>query len=166
MKLVPSIIYTAVIVLLTALAVFYAKDWPFQARAFPWLAGITTATLGLLLVVTDIRRLAMGHRLEVTSGQQADIESGYDMAAWSTYKKFARVFGWILVLYAGIWLVGLRVAVVAFFIAYLRLEGRLRWFLIVPLTALMVLFLVYFDQLLAVHWPRGIMGQWLGIKWL
>ena len=57
-KYVPSIIFTAVIVLIIGAAIFFARDYPPGVRLYPWVIGITVVILGLSLLVRDIRGLA------------------------------------------------------------------------------------------------------------
>ena len=49
-----------------------------------------------------------------------------------------------------------------FIVAYMRLEGRERWSLTLPMAAAMTLFIyVLFDRLLAIPWPPTLLGRML-----
>jgi hypothetical protein len=49
-----------------------------------------------------------------------------------------------------------------FIIAYMRLEGRERWSLTLPMAATMTLFIyALFDRLLAIPWPPSLVGTML-----
>lgn len=161
-----TIAFTSLITLIVVLYLWDAKDMTFKPGVFPWVAGAFTLIMCLLLLATDIKRLASGRSEERETGLQMDIESSLDMSAWVTYKKALRTFALIPALYAGIWLVGFHIAIVLFFIAYLTFKARVRWFLVPGLTFLMVLFLFYFDKFLNVWWPEGLLEQWVHLPWL
>ena len=157
-KDVPSIIFTAVIVLIIGAAIFLARDYPSGARLYPWVIGITVVILGLALLVTDIRGLVKGKPIETRgTGPSMDLVGSHDMTSLATYKKFAVTFGWIPGLYLGIWLFGFQIAVTAYFMTYLFVKGRVRWFMVLALTAGLLVFLFYFERLLSVYWVPGLL---------
>ena len=58
--------------------------------------------------------------------------------------------------------VGLIPTVPVFIVAYMRLEGRERWRLVLLYAAIMTLFIYgLFDQLLAIPWPPTVLGDWV-----
>jgi hypothetical protein len=62
------------------------------------------------------------------------------------------------------WIIGLIPAVPIFIISYMRLEGREKWRIVIPMAACVVaLIYVVFDQLLAIPWPPTLLGTFFPI---
>ena len=60
-------------------------------------------------------------------------------------------FGWMAGVMLLMWIIGLIPAVPIFIISYMRLEGREKWRIVIPMAACVVaLIYVVFDQLLAI----------------
>ncbi len=56
--------------------------------------------------------------------------------------------------------IGLIATVPAFVICYMRLEGRERWSLTLPMAAVTTLFIYgLFDRVLAIPWPQTLLGM-------
>ena len=122
--------------------------------------------MALLVLVTELRGAGGEERLRSgTGGGVIDLEADRSMPSLVRARKAARVFAWLLVLYLGIWLLGFKIAVVAFLTAYVAIEARSRWFSILGLLALLVFFLFLFERFLGVYWLEGLLGQWLGERW-
>jgi hypothetical protein len=59
-------------------------------------------------------------------------------------------------------LIGLIPTVPLFVIAFMRVEGREPWRIVLPLAAIMCVFIyVLFDQLLAIPWPPSVLGDFV-----
>ncbi len=71
----------------------------------------------------------------------------------------AAFFGWMAAFLICMAVIGLIPTVPLFVIAYMRIEGRERWGLAIPLALFMCAFVyLLFDQLLAVAWPTTLLG--------
>ena len=71
-------------------------------------------------------------------------------------------FGWIGAFLASMATLGLIPTVPIFIVSYMRLEGRERWSVTVPMAAAMTLFIYgLFDRLLAIPWPPSLIGTLL-----
>jgi Tripartite tricarboxylate transporter TctA family/Tripartite tricarboxylate transporter TctB family len=92
---------------------------------------------------------------------RADLDDDYeDLSASTVTRRALAIGGWIGLLLAMIWLVGMLPAVFIFIIAYMRVEGREPWRLAVAVAATMtVACYILFDELLRVVWPATILGQ-------
>ena len=79
-----------------------------------------------------------------------------------TATKFLRgatFFGWLSAFLASMATIGLIPTVPIFMVAYMRIEGRERWKLVLPLATAMTLFIYgLFDRLLAIPWPPSLIG--------
>ena len=77
-------------------------------------------------------------------------------------KRAARFLGWFLGFYATIALVGFGITTILFFVLFMRLEGHIKWFTVLFLTAIaaaMVLF--YFPGALGMLYPKGLLGNFV-----
>ena len=69
-------------------------------------------------------------------------------------------FGWMAGFAACMALIGLIPTVPVFIIAFMRVEGREPWKIVIPMAACVVLLIyVVFDQLLAIQWPPTLAGM-------
>lgn len=160
MKIRSSTIFALAIGLVMAWAVFVAKDFrPFVlVGIYPVIAGSFTLGAVLWLLINEIRGAGGGKK---PRGVAVDLVAD-DMPASVRARKAARAFGWFLALLAAIYLLGFKIGAIAFFIAYVGMETRTRWFLIVGLAGGVVFVLVLFQRFLEVFWPLGLLGEWLG----
>jgi hypothetical protein len=76
------------------------------------------------------------------------------------HQRAALFFGWLLAFMASMAAIGLIPTVPLFVIAYMRIEARERWRLVLPQAALLTLFIyVVFDWLLSIPWPPTLLGN-------
>ncbi|MFH1087044.1 MAG: tripartite tricarboxylate transporter TctB family protein [Chloroflexota bacterium] len=162
MKWSGSAILTALVVLVMALALFEARNFPFGGRLYPMVAGGMTFILSLSALIREIRRMRAGTSLETGKGATMDLGAG-DGEMRERLGGIARIGAWVLCLSLGIWLLGWLIGVSAFFVSYLVFKAHARWFAAIGLTALMVLLLLSFDRVLDVFWPEGLLVQWLDL---
>ena len=164
MRIVPSTIFTFILLVIALLFVLTAKDFPLRVGLYPLTIGSIMTILCLILLVSDIRRNLAGKSLEKGTGLPSDFQTDYGLPASIVGKRFVINIALIVALYAGIWLFGFKIAITAFFIMYLTFKGRTRWFVTLGFTATAILFLVYLDLVIHAFWPEGILKQWL--PWL
>jgi hypothetical protein len=153
------------LVLFFAFVVFEAKDFAFAGRLFPLAVGIPAFILSVLQLVLDLRAKPKGE--EAAPDDFADIAADASIPSAVVRARGIRFLCWFLGLYLGIWVLGFKIAVPLFFIGYMWLEGRARWLVTVPLTALSVYLIFYhFENLLGVFWPECILSRWFEVPWL
>ena len=69
-------------------------------------------------------------------------------------------FGWMIAFLTSMALIGLIPTVPIFIIALMRLEARESWRIVLPMAAVMCVFIyILFDQLLAIPWPPSVLGD-------
>jgi len=69
-------------------------------------------------------------------------------------------FGWMVAFLASMALIGLIPTVPLFIVALMRLEGKEPWRIVIPMAAIMCVFVYFlFDQLLAIPWPPTVLGD-------
>ncbi|NVM22849.1 MAG: hypothetical protein HWN68_13840 [Desulfobacterales bacterium] len=165
MKFNPVILFSVFLIIVFAFAVFEAKDFAFAGRLFPLIVGIPALILTLVQFFLDLRAKPEGD--EVALQDFVDIAPDVSIPLTVVRTRALRFLCWILGLYLGIWVVGFKIAVPLFFIAFMRVEGRARWLLIISLTALSVYAIFYhFEELLGVFWPKPVISRWVEIPWL
>ena len=77
-------------------------------------------------------------------------------------KRAGIFFGWLLAFMASMATIGLIPTTPLFVIAYMRLEAREPWKLVIPQAIGLTLFIyVVFDQLLTIPWPPTFLGELL-----
>jgi hypothetical protein len=141
------------LVLLFAVALWLSRGFDVRAGLFPW--TITTAALMLAIVHTAselrTRREPAGHG----QGVERDDTGGET-------RKPAVICGWILGMYALIWLLGFSLATLVTSLLYLR-AARERWAISIGLSLIGFVF-VYglFEKGLSVPFPPGRLFAWLG----
>lgn len=162
MKLRGSTIFTALVAVVMALALFEARKFPFGGRLYPGVAGGLTLIFTLALVVRDIVR-ARSPSAGAGPGRGAAMDLGAgEEPAGERVRGFAAIYAWALGLWLSTWLFGWLIGLPVFFVAYLVLKAGARWFQVVGLTALMLALMFTLDTLLRVYWPDALLSAWLG----
>jgi hypothetical protein len=121
--------------------------------------------LTLIQIIVEIRRQQKPD--QDTTQDFVDIAPDRDIPPDAVRKRGFRFLAWIVGVYLGIWFVGFKVTVPLFFIAFMRIEGKASWRLILSLTAISVYMIFYhFEELLGVFWPRPLIANWIKIPWI
>ncbi|MFC2067197.1 hypothetical protein ACFLUO_09175 [Chloroflexota bacterium] len=130
--------------------VIRSVTFPFGAGLFPLLIGSSIIILLLLQLSTEL--LGKEENVEILDVAVEEAAKGK-----VAMLRAVRFFAWILGVYAGIFLVGFNITILAFYILFMRLEGRINWWLILILTAVAsVLQLYYFPRVIGMLWPTGL----------
>jgi hypothetical protein len=85
---------------------------------------------------------------------------------WALVIQFADVlilffFGWLVAFMASMATIGLIPTVPLFVIAFMRIEAREPWKLVIPQALALTVFIhIVFDQLLTIPWPPTLLGGW------
>jgi len=144
--------FNAGLVLLFASALWTSRRFDARAGLFPW----TIASASLVLAIVNV---AGGPR-----ARRAPAPGDDDPAAEApdSARRTLAICGWILGMYAAIWLVGFSLATLVTTLLYLR-AARERWPLSVGLSLAGFAF-VYglFEKGLGVPFPPGQLFVWLG----
>ena len=90
---------------------------------------------------------------------RAEIEYDRDVDQRTTKRRAIEGFAWVFGLLAGVWLFGFPLPIGAFLLLYLKYRSRESWRLSITVTALFMLALyLFFDQLIHVAWPNGLIS--------
>jgi hypothetical protein len=147
-------IFTVVLIVVMALALWRSTKFPFLAAAFPAVVCIVVILCGIL----SLTRHLLG---KSTLGGVMDIVSDTTLPAAERRKKAYRAFGWIILLYLISALVGFKLGALIFMTGYVAIEARARWQVTTILTAGTLVILVVFHQALRVWWDEGWLGLYL-----
>jgi TctA family transporter len=74
-------------------------------------------------------------------------------------RRALAIAGWIVLYFLSIWLVGMLPAIFLFIVAYMRIEGREHWRLVLTVSVSMTTACyILFEQLLRIVWPQTVLG--------
>jgi TctA family transporter len=140
-------------------------EWSFAARIIPTIVGIGAILFCSLSLINDVfglhERGGGGAIAEKSKKIHMDIAS--KTAHLPTKVILTRgflFFGWMAGFAACMALIGLIPTVPIFITAFMRVEGREPWKIVIPMAASVVtLIYVVFDQLLAIPWPPTLAGM-------
>lgn len=140
----PSIALSAAIVLLSGWGVGAALSWPLKAKLFPLVIGIPLVFLALAELWLSLR----------TTLASTEAEDGVPRAL--ALRRTLAAAGWIGGFFAAIVLLGFPLAVPAFVLLYLRLQGGESWlFSAIFSIAVWAVFYGLFDRMLHLPFPPG-----------
>jgi TctA family transporter len=166
-----DLFYVFMIAVVGAMVV-QAVGWGFSAKIVPLIVGgmaLTFATLGLLNQVFRIpateRVRTLGDDAKEDVEQKIHMDLASDTAHLSRRVVLTRAaifFGWLVAFMASMATIGLIPTVPLFVIAFMRIENREPWKLVLPQAILLTIFIyVVFDRLLTIPWPSTLIGTWI-----
>jgi TctA family transporter len=161
----PENLFAAALLCLFIAMVAASLDWSFAARIIPTIVGTGAILFCSLSLINDVfglhERNGGGALAEKSKKIHMDIAS--KTAHLPTKIILTRgflFFGWMAGFAACMALIGLIPTVPVFIVAFMRLEGREPWRIVIPMAASVVtLIYVVFDQLLAIPWPPTLAGM-------
>jgi hypothetical protein len=149
-------VFTFLIVVFFAWALWEAREWWFRARLFPWTIGFAGLALALIQFSSEVTLLG---RYRPVREQKESSEN-----AAIVRRRTLAVTAWILGFFAAIWLLGFPVAVPLTILLYLKAGSHERWPISIALAFLGWLgFYGLFDHLLHVPFPPGVLFDWTNI---
>ena len=161
----PANIFAAALLCLFVAMISASLEWPFAARIIPTIVGtgaILFCSLSLINDVFGLHERNGGGALAAKSQKiHMDIASKTaHLPAKIILTRGFLFFGWMAGFAACMALIGLIPTVPVFIAAFMRVEGREPWKIVIPMAASVVL-LIYlvFDQLLAIPWPPTLAGM-------
>ncbi len=166
MKFKIQIGFTIFLLIAFAYAIFEAATkFSHGAEIFPLILGIPGLSLCVIQLALEIYARSKGKEEKAEGILDVTIDSSipYKVA----FRGAARMLIWILGLYLAIWIVGFKIAVIAYFILYLRREGHAKWQTILLLTGIAVYAIFFhFERVLSIHWPNSLLSSCFDIHWL
>ena len=152
-RLHASLLFPLVFALLFSYMLLEARAWPTAARVVPQIVG----ALGLAFAAASLANAALRREPDGASAAgHMDLASDTGhLPRRTVLARGAAFFGWFLGFMASTALIGLLPTVPLFVAAYMRLENRERWSLVLAHAGIFTAFIyVVFHRLLAVPWPE------------
>lgn len=117
------------------------------------LMPMAIAILGISLCVIGALRAVLLHGKPIKESKAIDIDEVTNIPP----HRAARYAAWMASYIAGLWLVGLPVATIAFTIMFLRIERRASPLVMAIVTGITMGAALLLGQLLNIRWPAGIL---------
>jgi hypothetical protein len=171
----PENLLPAALAGIIAMMLVATRDWSIEAKIIPLIVGSSAMLFCSLSLANDVfgrpvdtaardaGGLAPGGPQKIDRDQKIHMDIASHIGHLPTGIKFARgaaFFGWLVAFLCSMAAIGLIATVPVFVICYMRLEGRERWSLTVPMAAAMTLFIYgLFDRVLAIPWPQTLLGM-------
>ena len=148
------VLFSTLLVVLIAWALWESRSWGFRARLFPWAIGFPAFVMALLQFSMDLR----GAINTYTSTRHVPIESETPLVV----RRTIVISSWILGFFVVIWFLGFPIAVPLCILLYLKAGAGERWPISILLTLLAsVAFYSLFVYTLHVPFPEGRLVEWL-----
>jgi hypothetical protein len=171
----PSQLLTVFMIGLIGSAVLASLQWDFSAKIVPLVVGTVGLTAAGVSLFNETFRVptatgagSLVDQAQHEVGQKIHMDLTSDTAhlpVREIIRRAAAFFGYLLGFMAVMAAVGLIPTVGAFVVFFMRYEARERWSLVIPYSALLVIFIWFaFDYFMAVPWPPTLAGQWF--PWL
>ena len=163
-KVRPTTIFTSLIAVIMVGWILTATGMPFFAAYHPIIVASITLVLCLWFLVLELTRTSEAD----TGGGAIDIAADTSIPASVRARKAIRVLAWLLATYVVIWLAGFKLGIVFFISAYVAVEARPRWFVVLGVIAIAMFVMIMMGRFLEVFWLEGWLNQWLQepLPWL
>ena len=148
-------LFTLIVAILLAFALFQSRHFGFRAGLFPWVIGIPTLILALCQLVKDL----LGR--EKAKRPLAGWEVAADVAPEVATRRTVSIIIWSIGFFLAIWLLGFSYSIPVSMLLYLRLAGKEKWPMALAVTFFTWLF-VYglFERALSIPFPDGLLLTW------
>ncbi len=154
-----------------------ASTWPQLARIIPTIVGSAACLFCSLTLIYDIFRRQKPvlaetggeARQEVTQTIHMDIKSNVShLPPRELVGRAALFFGWMIGFLVSMATIGLIPTVPLFIVALMRVEGKEKWRVVIPVAVAMTALIWFvFDWLLSIPWPATVLGDFLpGLKFI
>ena len=162
-------LFPLALIVLFAYMLLEARPWSTAARIVPQIVGSASLAFVLLSLANAVfRRSAAAPGMAERAQARVAARIHMDLAADTGHLPVRTVllragvfFGWFLAFMASMAVIGLIPTVPLFVVAYMRLENREPWKLVLGQAIGLTLFIyVVFHRLLTVPWPETLLGSW------
>jgi hypothetical protein len=145
-------LFTAVIAVLLALALWQSRNFGFRAGLFPWVIGIPT----LLLALAQLGKDMLGR--EKPKGALAAWEVAVDVPPEVARQRTISILIWTIGFFLAIWLLGFSYSVPVTMILYLKFAGKEKWPMTIAVSFFTWLFIYgLFERMLSIPFPEGLL---------
>jgi TctA family transporter len=146
--------FTTVVIIVMALALWQSRNFGYRAGLFPWVIGTPT----LILALAQLTRDLYGRTKKSTVMPGGPAEAEVAISPQLARKRTLWIILWIIGFFVAIWLLGFSYAVPLTILLYLRLAGGESWKITTLITFFSWLFFwVLFEKTLNVPFPEGLL---------
>ncbi|WP_176555724.1 tripartite tricarboxylate transporter TctB family protein [Virgibacillus ndiopensis] len=144
-KEIKSILFTTFLFIVFCLMAFEANTFADKAKFFPFFVAIGAAFLAFVSIVLQTIEI-------VRSNKENSIDDVGEI------KKVLKYVLWAVGYIALIYFIGFMLATIVFLLVFLLIESKFRIITTVLSTALVVVGLMLFGNVLNLYWPTGLLG--------
>lgn len=156
-----DVVFTLLILLLVAAAVWQAGPWALKARLFPWVIGFSLLALLVGQLALSMQRLARVRQLAGTAEAAQDSDEQDDIDPVVAKRRALAMTGWLVGFAAMIWALSFPIGGTLATLVYLRLAAREKWVMCLAVTAGTAVFFWLMAGPLNVPFPNGFLLQLL-----
>ena len=151
-RLGSAALFTVVVAILLAVALFQSRNFGYRAGLFPWAIGIPT----LLLALVQLGKDTLGR--EKPKGALAAWEVAIAVPPEVARQRTVSIIIWTIGFFIAIWLLGFSYSIPVAMLLYLKLAGKEKWPMTIIITFFTWLF-VYglFERILSIPFPEGLL---------
>jgi len=149
-------LFTTVIIVALALALWQSRNFGYRAGLFPWVVGTPT----LLLALGQLGRDLYGKKKKSAGGLAESVETHVEIAPEIERQRTLSIIAWTVGFFLAIWLLGFSYAVPLTIFLYLKFAGHEKWPMTIAVTFFSWLFYwSLFERLLNVPFPEGLLFE-------
>jgi hypothetical protein len=142
-------------VAVASLVVYTSEDLSLRGKLFPWVIGIPIILTGLFHTIQGLFPSAKRRR----PAAQTDAPAG---SPGDRLEDIIRALFWVVLLLAGVLLIGHEIAVPLFILTYLLARGEKIWLGITMAAATGTFIHVILGKTMNITFPEPILFRWLG----
>jgi hypothetical protein len=169
-------LFSVIIVLFLAWALWEARDWPAQSKLFPWSLGFTVLALALSQAAFALRAALKERKAAIVAEKLADGANASgdaraslpesELVAPDMARRRAMMIGcWIVVFFVGISLLGFKLGSLFLTFVFLKFTAKEKWTTSAAIAVGSYLFFwLVFDLALRVPLGSGLMGEYFGMN--
>jgi TctA family transporter len=162
-------LFPAFLLALFAAMLTEAVQWNPLAKIIPLIVGSGAMLFCALALANEVFKKTSMKAESLDQIAKAQVQQKIHMDIRSTVSHLppgvlitrgAIFFGWMVAFLISMALIGLIPTVPLFIVALMRIEGREPWRIVVPMAAIMCVFVYFlFDQFLAIPWPPAVVDD-------
>ncbi len=152
-----------------------AVTWNFYAKIIPMIVGTGAILFCSLSLLDDLCKSETHNKRSLEAAAMGMVQEKIHMDIGSNithmpplaiFLRGCIFFGWMVSFLISMALIGLIPTVPIFIVAFMRVEAREPWTIVVPMALFMTIFIYFlFDWLLSIPWPGTFIGSGAFFEW-
>ena len=154
-KQILASLFTLLLFVVLAAALWQSRNFGFRAGLFPWIIGVPLLVMTGAQLVLDFT----GQGYRPTSPEPG--EATFDLPKSEIRRRTTSISFWIFAYFILIWLLGFPLAVPISTLLYLKTTGAEKWPITIIMTVIAAIFFYgVFDAALHIPFPPGLLFSW------